>query len=100
MLRLLIALTAAFIILLGCADRSAGPRRLSPAAENRLRGERYLRENASKPGVITTASGLQYREIAHGSGDKPKPNDTVKVHYKAATIDGKEFDSSRDRGTE
>lgn len=63
-------------------------------AVNKQAGAKYLAENAKKPGVITTPSGLQYRVITAGTGPKPNPTDKVKVHYKGTFIDGKEFDSS------
>ncbi|HET7203678.1 MAG TPA: FKBP-type peptidyl-prolyl cis-trans isomerase [Steroidobacteraceae bacterium] len=61
-------------------------------------GQAYLDANAKKPGVTTTASGLQYRVITSGSGAKPKASDTVTVHYKGTLVDGTEFDSSYKRG--
>ncbi len=61
-------------------------------------GQKFLDENGKKPGVITTPSGLQYRVVAAGSGPKPKASDTVRVHYRGAFLDGKQFDSSYDRG--
>ena len=58
----------------------------------------FLSENKSKPGVITTKSGLQYKVIKRGSGSiSPKATDTVVVHYKGTLIDGTEFDSSYKR---
>ncbi len=57
----------------------------------------FLAENGKKPGVTTTASGLQYQAITAGSGAKPKSIDSVKVHYKGALLDGTEFDSSYKR---
>jgi FKBP-type peptidyl-prolyl cis-trans isomerase FklB len=62
-------------------------------------GKAYLEENAKKDGVVVTKSGLQYKEITKGKGDKPKSTDKVKVHYKGTLIDGTEFDSSYKRGT-
>ncbi|WP_321515332.1 FKBP-type peptidyl-prolyl cis-trans isomerase [Marinifilum fragile] len=62
--------------------------------ENITKGEKFLSENAKKEGVVTTASGLQYRVITEGTGEKPAATDQVKVHYRGTTIDGKEFDSS------
>ena len=57
-------------------------------------GKKFLEENASKEGVITTDSGLQYKIVKEGSGKSPGSQDQVTVHYKGTLIDGKEFDSS------
>ena len=61
-------------------------------------GAAYLEANKQKEGVKVTKSGLQYRFLKEGSGAKPGPTDTVKVHYVGKFIDGKTFDSSVDRG--
>ncbi len=61
-------------------------------------GEAFLAANKSKPGVITTASGLQYQVIKEGTGAKPTLNDMVTTHYHGTLIDGTVFDSSVDRG--
>ena len=61
------------------------------------KGQAYLLENAKKEGVHTTASGLQYKVLTEGTGKSPKATDTVLVHYRGTTIDGKEFDSSYKR---
>jgi FKBP-type peptidyl-prolyl cis-trans isomerase FklB len=68
------------------------------AAKNKTEGAAYLAENGKKGGVITTDSGLQYKSLVAGSGEKPTRNDSVKVHYKGTLIDGTVFDSSYDRG--
>lgn len=57
-------------------------------------GRAFLAENASKEGVQTTASGLQYKILTEGSGKSPKAKDTVVVHYRGTSIRGAEFDSS------
>jgi FKBP-type peptidyl-prolyl cis-trans isomerase FkpA len=62
------------------------------------KGEQFLAENAKKEGVKTTSSGLQYKHVKEGEGKSPKASDTVRVHYRGTTIDGKEFDSSYKRG--
>ncbi len=67
------------------------------AEKNRTEGEAYLAENAKKEGVKVTASGLQYEILQAGSGDNPKPTDTVTVNYRGTLIDGTEFDSSYSR---
>ena len=61
-------------------------------------GEKYLAENAKKDGVITTASGLQYKVLKEGTGKAPKATDSVKCHYEGFLIDGTVFDSSVQRG--
>ena len=60
-------------------------------------GAKFLAENGKKPGVVTTASGLQYQVMAEGKGAKPKATDSVKVHYVGTLLDGTKFDSSYDR---
>lgn len=67
-------------------------------AENKAAGEAFLAENTKKPGVVTTASGLQYQVITEGTGATPGATDNVTVHYQGTTLDGKEFDSSYKRG--
>jgi FKBP-type peptidyl-prolyl cis-trans isomerase len=59
---------------------------------------KYLSDNKGKPGVITTASGLQYSVIREGNGPRPAAKDTVLVHYEGKLIDGTVFDSSYQRG--
>jgi FKBP-type peptidyl-prolyl cis-trans isomerase FklB len=68
------------------------------AEKNKADGEKFLAENARKEGVKTLPSGLQYKEIAPGTGKSPKTTDTVTTHYKGTLIDGTEFDSSYKRG--
>ena len=65
---------------------------------NREAGQKFLAENKTKPGVVTTASGLQYKVITEGTGEKPTASQKVKVDYEGRLIDGKVFDSSYERG--
>ena len=58
----------------------------------------FMSENAGKPGVMTTASGLQYEVIQEGAGLSPTAADMVTVHYHGTLIDGTVFDSSVERG--
>jgi FKBP-type peptidyl-prolyl cis-trans isomerase FkpA len=57
----------------------------------------FLAENATKEGVQTTDSGLQYKIIEEGTGASPTVSDTVLAHYRGTLIDGTEFDSSYSR---
>ncbi|MBY0244417.1 MAG: FKBP-type peptidyl-prolyl cis-trans isomerase [Sphingobacteriaceae bacterium] len=61
-------------------------------------GAMFLDSNKRQAGVKVTESGLQYLVLTEGTGEKPKATDAVTVHYKGTTIDGKQFDSSYDRG--
>ncbi|CAL6433351.1 unnamed protein product [Bathycoccus prasinos] len=63
-------------------------------------GKAFLTENALKEGVVSLASGLQYRVLKSGpkGGKKPKVNTPCLCHYRGTTIEGEEFDSSYNRG--
>lgn len=56
--------------------------------------EAWLKSNASKPGVVTTASGLQYKVLKEGTGAKPTKTDKVEVIYEGKTINGNVFDAT------
>lgn len=60
--------------------------------------EKFLADNAKKPGVVTLPSGVQYKVITEGKGAVPADTSNVKVNYEGKTIDGKVFDST-DTGT-
>ncbi len=69
------------------------------AAEARQKqGEAFLAENAKKEGVVTLPSGLQYKVLKSGDGEKPTDTDAVDVQYRGTLVDGTEFDSSYRRG--
>ena len=69
------------------------------AAQNKTAGEAFLAQNKNKEGVMTTASGLQYKVLKEGSGtEHPTATSKVKVHYHGTLIDGTVFDSSVERG--
>lgn len=68
------------------------------ADENKRASEKFLAENAAKEGIITLASGLQYKIIKAGEGKTPTLDSKVTVNYRGSLIDGTEFDSSYQRG--
>ena len=68
------------------------------SAGARAAGEKFLEENKKNPGVMVTASGLQYQVISSGTGPKPAATDKVKTHYHGTLVDGTVFDSSVERG--
>jgi FKBP-type peptidyl-prolyl cis-trans isomerase FkpA len=71
----------------------------SAAAEpNHAAAAKFLADNGKQPGVITTASGLQYKVITPGSGENPKPTDQVSVNYTGTLLDKTEFDASAKHG--
>ena len=67
------------------------------AQTRKKQGDDFLAENAKKPNIKTTASGLQYEVIQEGKGASPAASDTVKVNYRGTLINGTEFDSSYKR---
>ncbi len=61
-------------------------------------GKEFLELNKKKEGVVTTASGLQYKVLEVGKGINPKSDDTVVVEYTGRLLDGKVFDSTEKTG--
>ncbi len=69
--------------------------KMAAAQDNQKEGDAFLAENKKKDGVVTLKSGLQYKILKAGKGQKPKETDTVEVNYKGTLISGKVFDSSQ-----
>lgn len=79
---------------------TAGPKLKALARERRARASQaFLAARAKKKGARKTPSGLIITDLQVGTGAKPKPTDTVQVHYIGTLPDGREFDSSHRRGT-
>jgi FKBP-type peptidyl-prolyl cis-trans isomerase FklB len=68
------------------------------ASVSKKQGEAFLAGNKTKPGVVTTSSGLQYIVLKEGTGPKPLATDKVKCDYEGKLIDGTVFDSSVKQG--
>ena len=81
------------------AQRERQQKQQQAKAETNLKaGTAFLAKNKKKKGVTVLPSGLQYKILKKGEGVKPKPTDTVSVHYRGTLISGEEFDSSYKRG--
>ncbi len=84
---------------LGQQVRTKQEEKVKQAAEtNKKEGDAFLAANKTKPGVVTTPSGLQYKILKEGTGPKPTAADKVVCNYKGTLINGTEFDSSYKRG--
>ena len=68
------------------------------ARNNKQQGEAFLAKNSKAEGVVTTATGLQYKVLQEGEGTSPKATDTVVCHYQGTFLNGDVFDSSYDSG--
>lgn len=66
--------------------------------KNAKAGAEYLANKEKEEGVKKTESGLLYKVVTQGKGEKPTKSDTVEVNYRGSLIDGTEFDSSYKRG--
>jgi FKBP-type peptidyl-prolyl cis-trans isomerase len=72
--------------------------RLTAGEENKKKGEAFLAENKTKEGVVALPSGLQYKILKAGNGEKPTEADAVECRYRGTHIDGTEFDNSERSG--
>lgn len=72
----------------------------SAVAVEKEKGRIFLEENKKNPDVKVTPSGLQYKVITMGTGEKPAASNTVTVKYKGTLIDGTVFDSTEKQGGE
>ena len=63
-------------------------------ADWKKRNEEFLAENGKKDGVVTTASGLQYKIVREGKGQIPTDSTELYVTYTGTLVDSTQFDSS------
>ena len=91
-------MAAALAVLQNDMNAKAAEKAKQVGEMNKTEGAAFLAANATKEGVVTLPSGLQYKIIAAGTGPKPTAGDTVICNYRGTLIGGKEFDSSYKRG--
>lgn len=90
--------TAASAYIVSYMQRRQKARLMAENSQQIEAARKWLADNATADGVVTTPSGLQYKILEEGTGSTPGPEDMVRVHYSGKTIDGNQFDSSYDRG--
>jgi len=66
--------------------------------KNLAEGRAFLEKKALEPGIMSTDSGLLYKILQPGTGQRPTEKDIAKVHYRGTLLNGEEFDSSFKRG--
>jgi len=75
-------------------------RKANVANEEKAKGQKFLDDNKKNPDVKVTPSGLQYKVITEGKGEKPSATSKVTVKYTGKLIDGTVFDSTDKNGGE
>ncbi|MDE7412035.1 MAG: FKBP-type peptidyl-prolyl cis-trans isomerase [Paramuribaculum sp.] len=75
--------------------------RNASSEKNKAAGEAFVKEQLKADSQFAvTESGLVYKFLKNGEGEKVKPSDTVKLIYTGKFVDGSEFDSSEGRAVE
>lgn len=64
------------------------------SAENKTKSDAFLAQNRTKSGVVVLPSGIQYRVIEDGTGNRPTANSQVKIHFRGSLSTGLEFAST------
>jgi FKBP-type peptidyl-prolyl cis-trans isomerase len=67
------------------------------AAKRAEDAKRFLADNKRRPGIKTTASGLQYKVLKAGKGLRPKADDVVSVNYRASFVNGSQFETNGEK---
>ena len=88
------------VLVAGLALAVAACHKAPPKAADTSANDAFLAKNAKEPGVTTLPDGLQYKIVHSGpaDGEKPRPQDEVKVNYEGSLLSGEVFDSSFKRG--
>jgi FKBP-type peptidyl-prolyl cis-trans isomerase len=60
----------------------------------------YLERIDADTSVTKTSSGLRFKVISLGAGERPKATSKVKCLYEGKFVDGRVFDSTKDRNNE
>jgi FKBP-type peptidyl-prolyl cis-trans isomerase FklB len=69
------------------------------AAKNLARSQKFFAQNKAQKGVVTLPSGVQYKVLEDGHGEKsPTVASDVTLQYRGAFLDGTVFDNTYDRG--
>jgi FKBP-type peptidyl-prolyl cis-trans isomerase len=58
--------------------------------ENKVKGEKFMDDIAKAPGVTKLASGVVYKVIKDGDGDKPLSTDVATLDFRVSQVDGTE----------
>ena len=74
--------------------RKSEEQRKALGEKNKKQGEEFLAGNKKKEGVVTLASGLQYKVLKAGTGKTPKDTDRVRIHFRGSLVDGTEFENT------
>lgn len=59
--------------------------------------KRFMADNKKRPGIKSTASGLQYKILKPGKGVRPKVDDVVSVNYRASFTNGTQFETNGEK---
>lgn len=100
----LVGLALLSVLLFGCGEDAAEEKFRQELVDKALNddvskaGAAFLQKNALMEGVVTTKSGLQYKVLKQGEGERPSITDLVTVYYEGTRVDGHIFDSSYQRG--
>jgi FKBP-type peptidyl-prolyl cis-trans isomerase len=95
---LIVGVVIILLVVIGVWVSKGAERQKEAAAKALADGQQFLKENAEREGVVTTASGLQYEILQEGEGDQPILSSKVTTHYHGTLVDGTVFDSSVERG--